>query len=556
MVLAGVGLTGGALAEPFQHPAIFDVDASGHHSTRSENACGTMPPSFWVQVYADGVARGLVPSPIAGPEVVPAAVPQPLGPPDPTPCLTREHIFVYEDASSVLLTDFGFLDLLTLMVNAYNAMIGVHGDSYDFAGFFLNYTPHHTIGDAFYLPVFNDVSGIGDSIFDNRATFAVGASNRIQGLVVMWEDSSWVGGTTPAADYTRLVLAHEFEHRFAMYLPALLSGQQLQGDDASCGRSMHWNWRVDGQGSAMEISEWVGSNPATLGGSFVNFNADIVGGGFSYTDLYLMGYVSPAEMDAGNSELRYMDTSDCASDYSGTISTFDSSDVIAAAGARVPDAAASQKDFRTGWIMLHLPGSPPTNAELDHVVSILEQQQIDWNFSTHGRGTWNNTLFTDVDCDGVPDTGAELFCDASDGSLSACPCGNAGDPETGCDIQQGTGGVLMSLAARQTAPQNRVTWSGSGFPAMSFATSLVIRSTGLDAASPLVFGDGLRCIGTPLVRLAATFSSVGSVTHTHGHGTMAGSGSFFYQLWFRNTPIMFCDPAAAFNLSNGRILNW
>jgi len=28
------------------------------------------------------------------------------------------------------------------------------------------------------------------------------------------------------------------------------------------------------------------------------------------------------------------------------------------------------------------------------------------------------------------------------------------------------------------------------------------------------------------------------------------------QLWFRNTPIMFCDPAAAFNLSNGKVLAW
>jgi len=44
--------------------------------------------------------------------------------------------------------------------------------------------------------------------------------------------------------------------------------------------------------------------------------------------------------------------------------------------------------------------------------------------------------------------------------------------------------------------------------------------------------------------------------HTHGHGAGAGSGTFYYQLWFRNTPIMFCDPVAAFNLSNGRALSW
>ena len=84
----------------------------------------------------------------------------------------------------------------------------------------------------------------------------------------------------------------------------------------------------------------------------------------------------------------------------------------------------------------------------------------------------------------------------------------------------------------------------------------MIRASALDVNAPIVFGDGLRCVATPLVRLAATFASAGTAVHTHGHGTMAGSGDFFYQLWFRNSPVMYCDPTAAFNLSNGRILTW
>jgi len=155
----------------------------------------------------------------------------------------------------------------------------------------------------------------------------------------------------------------------------------------------------------------------------------------------------------------------------------------------------------------------------------------------------------------VPMTSAS-FCDASDNALDTCPCTNPGAAETGCDIQQSTGGVGLSMVSRETSPLNRVTWSGTGFPAASTPTSIVIRATDLDTGSPTVFGDGLRCIGTPLVRLAATFAAAGGVTHTHGHGAGAGSGTFYYQLWFRNTPVMFCDPAAAFNLSNGRTLTW
>jgi hypothetical protein len=46
------------------------------------------------------------------------------------------------------------------------------------------------------------------------------------------------------------------------------------------------------------------------------------------------------------------------------------------------------------------------------------------------------------------------------------------------------------------------------------------------------------------------------MTNTFGHGAMAGTGTFFYQLWFRSTPTSYCDPTAAFNLSNGTFLDW
>ena len=159
---------------------------------------------------------------------------------------------------------------------------------------------------------------------------------------------------------------------------------------------------MDGQGSGMEISEWVGADPAVLEGAFVTFNTD-TGGVFSYSDLYLMGMVSPDEMDAGNSELRFMEDSSCNADYFGPISDFTSTDIIASAGERVPNSDDSQKEFRTAWIMIHLPEAPPTDPQLDKAVTILEQHMIDWDFSTLGRSTMDNSLFPDCNCNGVPD---------------------------------------------------------------------------------------------------------------------------------------------------------
>jgi hypothetical protein len=149
---------------------------------------------------------------------------------------------------------------------------------------------------------------------------------------------------------------------------------------------------------------------------------------------------------------------------------------------------------------------------------------------------------------------SRTFCDTTDGALVACPCLNPGGPASGCDNAQGTGGVALALVAQTSAP-NGVTLAGTGFPAATSPAALVLRSNALDASSPVVFGDGLRCIATsPLVRLGATSAAGGTSLHAFGHGV--GPGDFYYQVWYRNTPSTFCDPFAAFNLSSGVRLGW
>jgi hypothetical protein len=149
-----------------------------------------------------------------------------------------------------------------------------------------------------------------------------------------------------------------------------------------------------------------------------------------------------------------------------------------------------------------------------------------------------------------------FFCDDSDGSLASCPCANPGAINTGCDNAQATGGVGVALVNQTTSPAG-ATLNGTGFSTMGAPTAIVIRSNSLDPSSPVVFGDGLRCVNSfPLVRLAATVAAAGVSTHAFAHGVMAGAGSFYYQIWYRNTPSTYCDPFAAFNLSSGVRLGW
>jgi len=149
----------------------------------------------------------------------------------------------------------------------------------------------------------------------------------------------------------------------------------------------------------------------------------------------------------------------------------------------------------------------------------------------------------------------QTFCDGTDLALNDCPCANPGQLDSGCDIQQGTGGVNLQVLTQDTAGTS-ATLRARGFPGTATPTSIIIRSETLDPTGPIVFGDGLRCVGPSVVRLAGTIAASGQAVHTFGHGVMAGPGTFYYQAWFRNTPIMFCDPAAAFNLSNGVSLLW
>ena len=382
--------------------------------------CGYCSPAEWLDEMSAAVDRGEILDPAA--RTIPQIAPRrPSTAGAGAPCLTPAHIFPFEDSSQLLLTNFSAGQLIDFMVSAANELMSTHGDNYDFVGYWVNFTPHHTLGTAFYKFIENDVMGIGDAstmgtpLFNFRRSIGLGGEN-IEGFIMMWGVNSdfWASGDGPNASFT----GQEFEHRWAMFLPDLADGRRLQGTPG-CGRQFHWSFKVDGQGSGMEIAEWVGSNPATRVGGNLNFNTDI-GGVFSYADLYLMGYVSPEEMDAGNSELRYLDD-DCSSPYSGPISSFSSADIIETAGPRIPDWTTSQQDFKTAWIMIYQPGEPPNLAELEKAVGISEQHTIDWDASTLGRGTMDNSLFPDCNCNSIPDPQEIADGTARDGNNNGIP---------------------------------------------------------------------------------------------------------------------------------------
>jgi hypothetical protein len=154
-----------------------------------------------------------------------------------------------------------------------------------------------------------------------------------------------------------------------------------------------------------------------------------------------------------------------------------------------------------------------------------------------------------------------VFC-AGDGSGSACPCGNAGVAGHGCEHSFGTGGGLLLAQGLASVADDRLVLNASGLPP---ATSVLF----FEGATPLAggmgqtFGDGLRCIAQPTIRLGLEATSLGFASFGHGLGdppisvkgmVPANGGTFYYQGWFRN-PASYCN-ASTFNLTNGLRVTW
>lgn len=149
---------------------------------------------------------------------------------------------------------------------------------------------------------------------------------------------------------------------------------------------------------------------------------------------------------------------------------------------------------------------------------------------------------------------------AGDGSASACPCANAsaiGDRE-GCLNSLGLGARLdhagLSSLSNDTL-ELRVTRVPNA-PATFFQGS-----TAIGGGQGVAFGDGLRCAGGSLIRLATHVAASQATSYPKGaeapvsiRGAVASPGMRAYQMLYRNSA-SFCT-SDTFNLTNALLVTW
>ena len=150
-----------------------------------------------------------------------------------------------------------------------------------------------------------------------------------------------------------------------------------------------------------------------------------------------------------------------------------------------------------------------------------------------------------------PFNGNFCYCDAS-----SAPCGNYGAMGHGCGNNVYPGGALLTVTGTPSVVSDSIVLHATGMSGGS-----VIFFQGTPAISPVVLGDGLRCISTPVIRFGLHAVSNGHSSYPapgdaavsiRGSIPMIG-GQYLYQAWYRS-PAGPCGGAV--NLTNGYQLNW
>ncbi len=229
-----------------------------------------------------------------------------------------------------------------------------HKDEYDFLVIFTNFDflmPDDGHAKGFYLGIKNNVQGIGQDIFDNTSFF--GSIGRLQGAIEMGNISTIATDPLdPKFEDTLYMLSHESMHRWAAYVKFKDSSGNLS--NALLGKDgIHWSYLLS-SGSVLYGNQWQDKGNGT-------FTSVGEGKSFSPLDLYLMGMIDkskvPPMLLIDNSNIDPAKRPQAGETISGTARYVTIDDIIATIGPRAPDAASSQKNFKTAFILLSAPGA-------------------------------------------------------------------------------------------------------------------------------------------------------------------------------------------------------
>jgi hypothetical protein len=197
-----------------------------------------------------------------------------------------------------------------------------------------------------------------------------------------------------------------------------------------------------------------------------------------------------------------------------------------------------------------IPSTIPTQTPMTYEVDT--SQEWSGNFDTIG-------LEIDPQPIGTP------YCSGDGSTPAPCPCGNFGVPGHGCNNSSNSGGA--QLYATGIVAQDTVVMNSVG--ELPNALSILLQGDA-NQAQGVPFGDGVRCVGGHLKRIAVNHAANGYDYYPHSGDpsirqrsmqlgdTIPPGGVRFYQVYYRDPQLSFCPQPMgdSWNVSNAVALVW
>jgi hypothetical protein len=197
-------------------------------------------------------------------------------------------------------------------------------------------------------------------------------------------------------NYAMSQIGHEMGHRWSAFVSAKVGDETIQLGPTHWARGLQapvaFPYQRPTEASAMGGGVWQDN----YDGTFTQLDDDyyVPATGWSYLDLYLMGFITAAEVpdffilrnlvpagrDANGHPIFKADRTKV------TIQ-----DVIAVEGPRLPDVEHSQRNFNTGIVVITEHGQKPSQSLLENAEGIRKQWIDYWSTTTGHRSTMTAT---------------------------------------------------------------------------------------------------------------------------------------------------------------------
>ena len=172
-------------------------------------------------------------------------------------------------------------------------------------------------------------------------------------------------GKIPPYDYALSQIGHEMGHRWSAFVTAKVNGETIELGPTPLGHGLQapapFPYQRPTEASAMGGGVWQDNFNGTY--TQLDDNYYVPATGYSYLDLYLMGFISASEVP-DFFILRNLAPAGKDSNghpiFKADRTKITIQDVIAAEGLRMPDVDHSQREFNTGMVMVVEHGKTPS----------------------------------------------------------------------------------------------------------------------------------------------------------------------------------------------------